>query len=93
MHELVTFLWCLFWFAVFPEHVDMCACIAFFYMGREHAQAEYRYIQEHGGHRADCPWWCGFVPSAWTAKSLLDFLFPLAIALSVMLIRKVAWPL
>ena len=36
---------------------------AVFYAGREIAQAEYRYIQAHGRHRADCPWWCGFAPA------------------------------
>lgn len=51
-----------------------------FYAGREVAQAEYRYIQSHGGHRADCPWWCGFIPSAWMGKSLLDFLLPFVVS-------------
>ena len=51
-----------------------------FYAGREAAQAEYRYIEAHGGKREDCPWWCGFAPSAWTAKSLLDCLLPLAVS-------------
>lgn len=54
---------------------------AAFYFGREHAQAEYRYIQSHGGKRANCPWWCGFAPSAWTLKSLLDCLLPFAAVL------------
>lgn len=53
---------------------------AAFYAGREHAQAEERYIDAHGGKRADCPWWCGFAPSAWTIKGLLDFLLPLAVS-------------
>lgn len=79
MHELVAFLWCLFWFAVCPEHIDLCFCIGFFYMGREHAQAEYRYIEAHGGCRAKCPPWCGFLPSAWTSKSILDWLAPLVV--------------
>ena len=51
---------------------------AAFYLGREVAQAEYRYIEAHGGKRAACPWWCGFLPSAWTAKGMLDWLLPLA---------------
>ena len=53
---------------------------AAFYLGREIAQAEYRYIEAHGGKRADCPWWCGFALSAWDAKSLLDCLLPLAVS-------------
>lgn len=88
MHELITFLWCLIWFAVCPEHIDFCLCIGFFYLGREHAQAEYRYIEAHGGSRDKCPMWCGFLPEAWTDKGLLDFLFPLAISCSFILVAK-----
>jgi hypothetical protein len=81
IHALLTALWCI-------------ACIALglpwtvlfwpsaFYVGREVAQAEYRYIEAHGGKRADCPWWCGFLPQAWTLKSLLDFLLPLAVSIA-----------
>ena len=46
---------------------------AAFYMGRELAQSEYRYIEAHGKKRANCPWYCGFCPSAWTLKGFLDF--------------------
>ena len=53
---------------------------ASFYLGREVAQAEYRYIEAHGGKRENCPWWCGLAPSAWTAKGLLDCLLPLAVS-------------
>ena len=58
---------CLFWPAAF-------------YLGREHAQAEQRYIDTHGGHRDWCPWWMGFSPSAWTAKGLFDWILPLCVA-------------
>lgn len=54
---------------------------AAFYFGRELAQAEYRYIQEHGGKRDSVPWWCGFLPSAWTFKGVTDWVGPLLIAL------------
>lgn len=65
---LLGFLWPVFFWP------------AAFYLGRESAQAEYRYIEAHGGKRENCPWWCGLVPSAWTAKSLLDFLLPFAVS-------------
>lgn len=55
--------------------------VAALFAGRELAQAEYRYIKAHGGKRANCPWWCGFAPSAWDIKSLLDWLLPLATAI------------
>ena len=70
-HSLVTLTFCfvaLGWLAVA------------FYFGREHAQAEYRYIEAHGGKRESCPWYCGFLPEAWTVKGLLDWLFPVVIA-------------
>lgn len=48
-----------------------------FYLGREIAQAEYRYIEAHGGKRDDCPIYCGLIPSAWTVKGMLDWILPL----------------
>ena len=80
IHSAVTALWCI-------------ACIALglpwpilfwpssFYLGREIAQAEQRYIDTHGGHRDKCPWYCGLLPESWTLKGLLDFLLPLAVSI------------
>lgn len=53
-----------------------CLWPAAFYMGRELAQAEYRYIEAHGKKRANCPWYCGIFLSAWTWKSFFDFVLP-----------------
>ena len=53
-----------------------CFWPAAFYLGREIAQSEYRYIQSHGGKRANCPWYCGFLPEAWTVKSVVDCVLP-----------------
>lgn len=64
---------------------------AAFYAGREHAQAEFRYIKAHGGKRENCPWWCGFAPSAWTAKGLLDFLLPSAVSLAASAAQVFLW--
>lgn len=50
-----------------------------FFCGREHTQAEYRYIEANGGKRADCSAFCGFFPSAWDLKSLLDWILPLIV--------------
>jgi len=48
-----------------------------FFIGREHAQAEYRVIgQYYGGKRANMPWYGGFRPEAWTRKGLLDWVSP-----------------
>jgi hypothetical protein len=53
------------------------AAVSAFYMGREHAQAEYRVISAYyNGKRANMPWFGGFEPKAWTPKSLFDWLIP-----------------
>jgi hypothetical protein len=59
-----------------------------FFVGREHAQAEYRNIEHHyGGRRANMPWWGGMDPRVWNIKSLLDFILPsiacVAVAIAV----------
>lgn len=66
----------------FGFHAEVAALVATFYIGREHAQAEYRAIKSfYGGKRANAPWWCGFEPRAWDVKSMLDWLGPLAVAI------------
>lgn len=48
------------------------------YLGREHAQAEYRWIETFGLHRrANMPSWGGFDPRVWNVKSLCDWVLPL----------------
>ena len=60
------------------------AIFALFYMGREHAQAEYRWIERYGnGRRANMPWWGGFDPKVWNLKSLSDWLLPLVSAVGI----------
>ena len=52
---------------------------AAFYIGREHAQAEYRWIKEFGdGRRSNMPAWGGFDPRVWSGNyaSWLDWLVP-----------------
>lgn len=54
---------------------------ACFYAGREHAQAEYRWIAAYGhGHRKNMPWWGGLDPRAWNVKSVADVLLPCLVA-------------
>jgi hypothetical protein len=49
-----------------------------FYMGREIAQAEYRWIEHYGfGRRANMPWYGAFDPRVWhKAHSWIDWLGP-----------------
>ena len=86
IHALITLaLSAMAW--PFGLHAEVAAMSAAFYCGREHAQAEYRAIKSfYGGKRENAPWWCGFEPMAWDAKSLVDWLGPVAVAVVVMMI-------
>ena len=60
-----------------------------FFLGREHAQAEYRVIQKfYEGKRANMPWNGGFEIRAWDLKSILDFVLPIAATAIVLIIIK-----
>lgn len=63
---------------------------ALFYVGREVTQAEYRYIEAHGGKRNKCPWYCGLKPIAWTTKSVLDVALPLIVSVAAIVV-EVLW--
>lgn len=81
VHAVIVAVWCIACLALglpWPFYFWPAAS----YVGREVAQAEHRYIGSHGGKRSLCPWWCGFAPSAWTLKGLLDFLLPLAVSIA-----------
>lgn len=57
------------------------------YIGRENAQAEYRWIERYGSHlRANMPWWGAFDPKVWTLRDLAGWLLPLAVTLLVALV-------
>lgn len=54
------------------------------FLGREHAQAEYRWIETYGARkRANMPWWGGLDPRVWSLKSVLDWLMPLVACMGV----------
>ena len=86
IHALITLaLAALAW--PFGLHAEVSAMAAAFYCGREHSQAEYRAINSfYGGKRATAPWWCGFDPAAWDAKSVADWLGPVVVAIVVSLV-------
>ena len=57
-----------------------------FFLGREIAQAEYRWIEAYGGgRRANMPLLGGFDRRVWSGKSLRDVFFP------VLIVCLVAW--
>ena len=91
IHAAITLVFC-----VFCMMLDLSWPFFFwlpiFYLGREIAQAEYRYIEAHGGIRKECPLWCGFMPEAWTAKGMLDWILPLGTSLGALLLAFLLRP-
>jgi hypothetical protein len=60
-----------------------------FFLGREHAQAEYRVIQKfYEGKRANMPWYGGFEPHGWDIKSILDFGLPIIVTTIALIVIK-----
>lgn len=59
-----------------------------YFVGREVAQAEYRWIEQFGeGLRANAPWWAPFDRRVWTnADQIADWLGPLVATGSLALI-------
>lgn len=56
-----------------------------YFIGREIAQAEYRWIEQFGtGARADMPWLAALDPRVWqNADQLADWLGPLTVTLAI----------
>ena len=67
---------------IYPQTMLACFFPACFYIGREETQAEQRYISAHGGHRDDCPWYCGLLPESWNRKSMMDWILPLLVSIA-----------
>lgn len=86
IHTLITVaITTVAWF--FGWHQAAAVITAALYIGREHAQAEYRTIYKNYGNRRDiAPWWCGFELRAWNTKSLLDWIGPLIITVITLVI-------
>jgi len=56
------------------------------FIGREHAQAEYRWIERYGlGIRANMPWHGGLQGRVWNIKSLADVFLPICAVTAVAL--------
>lgn len=69
-----------------------CAHLTFgaaFFIGREHAQAEERYIEANGGrryHTPVAPEWAVFNLKWWDRDALLDWILPTLVVVSVALL-------
>ena len=60
-----------------------------FFVGREHAQAEYRVIQKfYDGKRANMPWYGGFERRGWDMKSMLDWILPTVFTMTIALLSS-----
>lgn len=62
--------------------------VAGFYLGREHAQAEYRFMAKFGITREHMPLWAGFDPQVWTLADVLDWFLPLVTVLTVYILSE-----
>lgn len=81
-HSVITALACVG--ALLIGYPLLCFAMPFVFIGREHAQAEYRWIETFGSHRrAYLPWWGGFDRRVWDVHSWWwNLLLPWAIALA-----------
>lgn len=89
IHALITLVWCGAFFFL-PKDIFLVAVgvIAGFYIGREVAQAEYRYIETYCQRkRANMPTFAVFSPKAWTLKGILDWLLPCIVVTVVIILR------
>lgn len=67
-----------------------------FFVGREHAQAEERYIKANGGVRADTklpPEFGALQPKLWSVDSVLDFVAPAVCAVLIAIAASMQWGL
>lgn len=84
-HSLITLAAVLAAF-LFNLQLEAALAMAAFWAGREHAQAEYRWLTAHKANRSRMPWHAGFLPESWTRDSLLfDLLLPTTTALALCL--------
>ena len=86
IHAAICFVFCVV-IALVKGPLLCCLFPACLYIGREFAQAEYRYIEEYCGRkRAKMPWYAPFTPKAWTWKGFFDWVLPCVVCVGVMLI-------
>lgn len=85
IHAGITLVFCITLLVSGFSGYLVCIPI-FFYIGREYTQAEYRYIEAHGGKRSECPWWCGLAKESWTVKGVMDWFLPTVVAIATVLV-------
>jgi hypothetical protein len=79
-HGIITLLCCLVGL-YFDQPIAGAAFGTALFIGREHAQSEYRWIEKYGNSkRSNMPWYGGFDYVVWDIYSLLDLLAPTIVA-------------
>ena len=70
--------------SLFGAQWPAALAMAAFWAGREHAQAEYRWMARYYTNRAGMPWYAGWLPESWTRDSLVnDLLLPAGVGLLI----------
>ena len=74
---------------VFGYGLETLLVVGGFWFGREHSQAEYRYMKLKGINRSKLGFFDGFNPIVWNKDSLLnDLIIPIIVGILVILIHK-----
>lgn len=77
---------------LFGYGLESLLIISGFWFGREHSQAEYRYMKIQGINRSDLGFLQGFRVEAWNRDSFLnDLMIPIIVGILVILIYKVIY--
>lgn len=75
---------------VFGYGLETLLVVGGFWFGREHSQAEYRFMKLQGINRSDLGFFQGFNPIAWNFDSLvIDLLLPIFIGINLALIFNI----
>ncbi|MFA5493260.1 MAG: hypothetical protein WC247_00665 [Porticoccaceae bacterium] len=89
-HSVITLFVQALFGLLFDNWVIGAVLAVCFWLGREHAQAEYRWMRLFGnGTRASMPWYGGFDPKAWDKDGLFDWLVPIVAAIVLYVVVKV----
>lgn len=86
-HAIISIVLCIIFGLYNPF---LCFIPWAFYFGREHAQAESRYIKAMPGNRADFPWYVGFYKDAWNKKGMLDWVYPMIVSIVFFIIFELS---
>ena len=75
---------------VFGYGIEVLILVGGFWLGREHSQAEYRYMKLKGINRSKLGFFDGFRLEAWDRDSFLnDLIIPIIVGILIILIFKV----